>query len=78
MTGELAVAIALGVTATFMLGIFCGHVFTFVPPNKESNLLTEWIRTRHEYRMRLLAHRERWFEIEAAQPRPGEWRMESK
>lgn len=66
------------ILAAFLLGIFVGHVGTFVPENKQSNLLTEWVRTRHEYRMRLLAHRERWIDVEAARPRPGEWRMESK
>ncbi len=66
------------VLAAFILGIFIGHVGTYVPPDKQSNFFVEWLRTRHEYRMRLLAHRERWFEVDSARPRPGEWRQETK
>lgn len=42
------------------------------------NVVRRWIELRHEFRLRVLAQRERWLEVDAARPRPGEYRVETR
>lgn len=42
------------------------------------NVVRRWIELRHEFRLKVLAQRERWLEVDAARPRPGEYRTETR
>ncbi len=66
------------VFTAIVVGLFFGAIGggAFVP--MAEGAVKRWIETRHEYRMRLLSHRERWLEVDAARPRAGEWRSETK
>lgn len=63
--------------AAILFGVI-GFVVGIVAAMLAEGTVKEWLRTRHEYRMRLLAHREKWIEVDATRLRPGDYRYETK
>lgn len=62
----------------FVIGFFFGAlVFMF-----GNDTVKRWVELRHEFRLKVLAsrdrERERWLEVDAARPRPGDYRVETR
>lgn len=56
----------------FVIGVVIG---AFVRDAAGDNgAVKRWIELRHEFRLKVLAQRERWLEVDAARPRAGETR----
>lgn len=64
--GWAIMCVVLLVAAFFAGAAFGGDVFAL------------WLKQRHELKMREFEERKRWFEVEAARPRPGEYRVETR
>lgn len=56
----------------FVVGVFIGVLVRDVAGSEGA--VKRWIELRHEFRMKALAQRERWLEVDPARPRPGETR----